>query len=115
MIYKQYEYWGVCTEQVKSVLGALYARYIVSAMERNCYPRSGMNHRDRKGFVKKLFMDTLFLDLVPFGKSQDSKALSVALSILKSKNTAILLCFGRGVYFCKRKLPIFFTKVRSKR
>ena len=52
MIYKQYEYWGMCTEQVKSVLGALYARYIVSAVERNCDPRSGMNHKDRKDFVK---------------------------------------------------------------
>ncbi|MDD4700246.1 MAG: glycosyltransferase, partial [Oscillospiraceae bacterium] len=48
MIKDQYVAWGLYTNKVRNILGNIYCRYIFSALQRNCDPRSDMRHKDRK-------------------------------------------------------------------
>lgn len=115
MIYDQYQYWNLCDAAVCQVLGALYGRYILSALERNCDKRAGMNHRQRCLWCKVLFEETLFGELIPVACAEESKALVVLLVVLRQKNTRICLMMGRAVYVIRKYLPMMYSKVKSGR
>ena len=115
MIYDQHVYWNLCTKEVKQVLGGLYGRYIVSALERNCDKRSGMDHQQRYMFCRALFCQGLFEDLIPVAKADESRTLKIALRLLKWKRTMLCLLMGRGIYIVRHGFPILYSKVKSGR
>lgn len=115
MLFDQYTYWNLCGEEVREILGSLYARYILSALQRNCDKRSEMNHAKRYRWCRGLFSQGLFNELIPIAKAKDSKALSLLLLFLRWKKTFICLAMGRSVYIIKNKLPMFYSKVKSGR
>ena len=115
MLYEQYRYWNLCTDEVKEILGSLYVRYILSTLQRNCDRRSGMTHADRYKWCRGLFGQELFNALVPFAKSSGSKSLKLAISLLRAKSAIWCLAMGRAVYVIREKLPMFYTKVKSGR
>ena len=114
-LYEQCTYWKADTEENRQILGSLYGRYILSAMERNCDPRSGMSHRDRKDWCRKLFVDPLFLDLVMDAKASDSRMLKIALRILRTRSRFLCLSFARAIHIARNQFPIFYSKVKAGR
>lgn len=115
MIFDQYEYWGICTQEVRCVLGSLYARYILSALQRNCDKRSNMTHAMRYKWCRGLFSQGLFNELIPGARARDSRALAVMLVFLRWKKTMICLAMGRIVHIIRNRLPIIYSKIKSGR
>ncbi len=114
-LFRQHLYWGICTEEVKEILGSLYGRYILSALERHCDHRSGMNTIQRLKWCRRLFKQGLFSELIPEAKAEDSRTLSVALVFLRRKSAWLCLLMGRGIYIVRKYLPIIYSKVKSGR
>ncbi|MDY5845398.1 MAG: glycosyltransferase family 2 protein [Bariatricus sp.] len=114
LIYNQYQYWKLCTDDIKGVLAALYTRYIFSALQRNCDKRAKLTYEGRKSWVRKLYKDKLFEELIPYGKT-DAKLLKILLIILQKKQMAAVLIMGRCIFICKEKLPMIFSVAKQKR
>lgn len=114
LIYNQHKYWNMCDEDVKATLAMLYTRYIFSALQRNCDKRSGMSHSDRKNWIKSLYGEPLFNEIIPYGKAQ-SKMLLVMMSLLKNKMANASLLLGRIIFLVKNKLPMIFSRVKQSR
>ena len=115
MLFDQFSYWGICTEAVRSVLGSLYARYILSALERNCDRRSGMNHAQRYKWCKGVFAQGLFNELIPMARAKESVTLRTALMLFRWKKAIPCLMMGRGIYMVRRFLPMVYSRVKSGR
>lgn len=115
MLFDQYMYWSMCTEDVRRVLGSLYGRYILSALERNCDKRAQMTYIDRYRWCKRLFRQKLFNELIPCAKAEDSKALSIALLLLRRKMPLLCLMMGRGVHIIRSRMPMIYSRVKSGR
>lgn len=115
LLLEQYRYWGLVTIEVKRILGSLYARYILSALQRNCDKRAKMTHSMRYKWCKGVFGQELFRVLIPEAEEKDSKTLGFALKFLRGKHTMGCLALGRLIYIAKNKLPIFYSKVKSGR
>lgn len=115
LLSRQHIYWGLYTEEVKGILGSLYGRYILSALERNCDKRSGMKTIHRVHWCRRLFEQKLFQELIPEAKAEDSKMLAAALKILQRKKVWLCLLMGRGIYVVRKGLPMIYSKAKSGR
>ena len=115
MLYDQYEAWDMLDLGVKEILGSLYARYILSALQQNCDPKANMSHRQRKNFCKALFAQKLYRNLIPCAQAKDSKALQIVLAALRLNKAGVCLLMGRAVYVIRKKLPMLYSKVKSGR
>jgi glycosyltransferase involved in cell wall biosynthesis len=114
LLKSQYEGWGMYDESVKQALGAVYARFILSALERNCDKRANRSLEARKSFVKKLLTDELYLELMPYAKPEGRLA-RAAFRVLKSKNVAAILLLGRTVHTVNSRLPFLFARAKQSR
>lgn len=115
MLFDQFSYWEICTEEIRSVLGSLYARYILSALERNCDKRSGMNHALRYKWCRAVFAQGLFNELIPVARAKESLALRIALVLFRYRRAMLCLMMGRGIYIVRKFLPMVYSKVKSGR
>lgn len=115
MLFEQFSYWNICTEELRGTLGSLYARYILSTLERNCDKRSGMNHAQRYKWCKAIFAQGLFNELIPVARAKESVTLRVALMLFRWKRAILCLMMGRGIYVVKKCLPMVYSKVKSGR
>lgn len=115
LLLDQYKYWNLCSREIKAVLGGLYGRYILSALQRNCDRRSGMSHAMRYKWCRALFCDGLFCELMPHAKAKESRALNLVLKLLRRENAFLCLFMGRGVYMIRNKLPMIYSRAKSKR
>ena len=108
--------WGVLDARAKGILGSLYARYILSTLERNCYAvPEGFGHKGRVAWVRGTFEDPLFNELVPAAQAHDSKALSVCAAVLKGKRAGLAVALGRLIYLVHHASYGAYTKIRSGR
>ena len=114
-MWEQMKYWGEDTEETKAILGALYGRYILSTLQRNCDKRAQMNLTARKAWCKKLYKDELYNTLIPSGRAEDSTALRIFLWLLRNKCTLACLGMGRIVQVVRTGLPQLYSKTKSKR
>ncbi len=115
ILFEQFSYWEICTPEICSILGSLYARYILSALERNCDNRSGMNHAQRYRWCSTVFGQGLFNELIPKARAKESRALSFALTLFQLKKVLPCLIMGRGIYIIRRCMPMIYSKVKSER
>lgn len=115
MLYEQQKYWHTDTAETCAILGSLYGRYILSALERNCDKQAEMTHKDRAKFCKDVFADELFKSLIPKAKARDSKALKVTLACLNQKSVFFCTMLGRAVHIVRGSLPMLYSKVKSNR
>ena len=115
MLYDQQKYWGRDTEEVRSILGSLYGRYILSALERNCDKRAKMGRRERKSFCKEVFGDPLFRRLISPAAARDSRMLALALQCMKRRSVFLCTSFGRAVHIVRTYFPMVYSKVKSER
>lgn len=114
LIFRQYQYWELCDERVKAVLGALYTRYIFSALQRNCDKRAKMSFGGRRKWTKLLLEEPLVKELIPYAQS-DGKLLEIMITLLKSRSISGITMLGRVIYICKNRLPMLFAVLKQKR
>lgn len=115
MLLAQLQYWGTDDRQSCAVLGGLYGRYILSALERNCDKRSGMTLSERRKFCREVFRDPLFDRLLPVAEARDSKVLKLVLKCLNSRSVLLCTAMGRAVHVIRNGLPVLYTKTKSGR
>lgn len=114
LLYEQQKSWGLLNDTVKETLGALLARYVLSALERNCEAESNMGRADRRRWCRDCFEDPLFCELIPYARST-SVALKACLVLLKAKNIGASLVLGRLIHCAKHSGGQTFVKVKSSR
>lgn len=114
MILNQYKTWNLCDDNVKKALADIYARYIFSALQRNCDNRSKMTHKDRKEWLKKIFFEELWLELSPY-LTLNMSLQGILSRLLKMNSTILCLSAGRFIYIVKEKLPMIFSMAKVKR
>lgn len=114
MIFDQLKGFGVLTKEARSDLGSIFARYILSAVQRNCDKRAKKNFKERKKFIHKIYKDRLFLELIPYTHPQNLLVKIVVL-LLKMRSVILLELLGRCVSLIKNKMPILFSKIKQNR
>lgn len=110
----QQESWGLLDAEVKSVLGGLFARYILSALERTFDPRANMGDGDRRAWLREVFADDMFNELVPLADG-GSAILKASLVPIKAKNASALIAFGALIHFIRNRSLWLYTAVKQKR
>lgn len=100
MLRNQLDSWGLLDANAKATLGALYARYILSALERNKQKESGMSGSAQKEWLQGVFADELFNELVPSAQA-DSQALRLCLKPLQQRNASKCLALGGAIHAAK--------------
>lgn len=113
-IYNQYERWEALTDSVKNILANIFVRYIFSALQRNCDKRSGMKFYGRYSWVRSLYKDDLFCELIPYARS-DNRLLKVMVKLLKGRHTILLMITGKFIFYVKNKMPLFFSCIKQNR
>lgn len=115
MLRDQQESWGFLTDDSKGILGGLFARYILSALERNCEPESNLNHSQRVSWCNQLFKDPLFQELIPCAQA-DSFILRVCVKVLQHNNASISVALGQMIHEAKHGLlHNLFVKIKASR
>lgn len=115
MLRNQLDSWGLLDANAKATLGALYARYILSALERNKQRESGMSGPVQKEWLQGVFADELFNELVPSAQA-DSQALRLCLKPLQQRNAAKCLALGGAIHAAKNgALHNVFVKLKAGR
>lgn len=109
MLRNQLESWGLLSLEAKGVLGGLFARYILSALERNHQTESGMGYSQQIQWCDALFSDPLFRELIPCATAE-SFPLKMCLNFLRKKNARSCVCLGSIIHNMKngvlhRKFP----------
>lgn len=113
MLYDQHVYWDLCTPAVKRIIGNLYVRYTLSALQRNCDRRAHMCHRQRKEWLQVQYASTLYKTLIDFA-APENKLLGIFASLFRKKSVGMALMCARTVYIIKNKMPIVFAKLKQK-
>lgn len=114
LLVDQQKAWGLWNDESRAALGSLYARYIVSALERNNDPRAHMLGSDKKAFVGTLYESKLFNELIPYAQAS-SPFLNVAYQPLKRKSIAGALAIGKTVHVAKQSASGALRKIKAKR
>jgi glycosyltransferase involved in cell wall biosynthesis len=114
LLYKQLESWNVLDSAARATLGALYGRYALSALERQCNKQENLTRKERRACCKKLYEDALFEELIKCARVQ-SVTLKVCLFVLKTRNITASLALARIVHFAHTHAYQLFTRARSER
>ena len=114
LLYNLYEKWECCDEKVKTILAGLYARFTLSAIQRNCSQESKMSMGDQKAWIENVFRDSLFLNLVD-SMIPNSHSMQIFMYALKKRIVWLSLAIGRGVFWVKNEFPIVFAKFKEAR
>ena len=88
---------GIPKEQIEKALSKRFARYIYSALSRNCDKRSKLNFRERKDFIETLFKSDMYKKLI---ETYNCNFTLNGLMIfpLKHKSVNLLSLLGRMIY-----------------
>lgn len=114
LLVDQQKAWGLWNDESRAILGSLYARYIISALERNNDPRAHMLGSDKKAFVGTLYESKLFNELIPYAHAS-SPFLDAAYQPLKHKSIAGALALGKAVHATKQSASGVLQKIKAKR
>lgn len=114
LLVDQQKAWGLWNDESRAALGSLYARYIISALERNNDPRAHMLGSDKKAFVGTLYESKLFNELIPYAQAS-SPFLNAAYRPLKRKSIAGALAIGKTVHTAKQSASGVLQKIKAKR
>lgn len=114
LLVDQQKAWGLWSDESRAILGSLYARYIISALERNNDPRAHMLGSDKKAFVGTLYESKLFNELIPYAQAS-SPFLNAAYQPLKRKSIAGALAIGKTVHTAKQSASGALQKIKAKR
>ena len=114
LLYKQLESWNVLDSAARATLGALYGRYALSALERQCNKQENLTHKERRARCKELYKDALFEEMIKCARAQ-STSLKMCLFVLTTRNITASLALARIIHFVHTHAYPLFTHVRSER
>ena len=114
LLCEQQKNWNHFGEYEKSILARLYARYILSALSRNCDKRANMNHAKRKQWIQSVFADSLFIELIPSAQP-NGVTMKLLLHILQKKSVSLSLLVGRVIFFVQNQMRSVFVQLKQKR
>ena len=107
--------WGVFDERARGILGALYARYVMSTLERMHSDGRQRGKATKLAWVCAIMRDPLYAELISCAQPRDSRFLRAGVRVLQSGNAGRCLMLGRAIA-CARKYGYkMFTKARSER
>jgi glycosyltransferase involved in cell wall biosynthesis len=109
------KFWGVLDLEAEEILGALYGRYVISAMTRNCDPAASMTAEDRVHWIENLFDRPRYNELMLHAKAKSSLVLTVCLLALKSKSPYISMLLARLIYLVKKVALPVYQQIKSAR
>lgn len=110
----QYIYWGMFTKEIRRELAVIYTRYIMSALQRNCDPKSNMTLKKRICWIRRLYEQTLFQELIPHGRPKNL-LVRIFHWCLNRHKTFLILFLGRIIYIVKSRMPGIFNVVQKNR
>lgn len=113
MLLEVYHDWDMCTEEIKVTLANIFARYIFSALQRNCDRRSEMDARARREFLKSVFQEETFKELAPFINAGGYAG--ILYRGLKKQRIGFCLLSARIIYIVKERMPVIFAAAKQKR
>lgn len=108
-----YREWGL-EEQAAGVLAPIYARYALSALQRNCDPQAGMTHSARRAFVKEMFASPLYGNIAPYLKKRSGLG-ALPGKVIAMKSPSLCLAAGRAVYIISTRMQGLFVKLIGER
>ncbi len=108
-----YEAWGMKDEAAK-VCAPIYARYALSALQRNCDPRAEMNFSRRRQFAKDMVGTKLFRDMAPYLRKRSGLG-ALPGKLIAMGNSLLCLAAGRGIYFLNTKMQGLYVKLIGER
>ncbi len=114
LLYEQQCAWGTADQSTKSTLAGIYTRYLFSALSRNCDKRAEMNHSKRKQWLKTVYDEPLFNELMPHS-APTGTLLKIMSGILKKKRIFSALFLGRTIFLVQNKLQGLFVKAKQVR
>ncbi|MBE5969360.1 MAG: glycosyltransferase family 2 protein [Lachnospiraceae bacterium] len=95
-------------------ISLIYARYLLSAISRNCDKRSGMDASGQRKWLENVFESPLFCKLSNYMNSDNPK-LEKIVSAFKNKDISKSLRYGKMAYFVKTKCSKIFSKLKQNR
>lgn len=110
---KLYAEWGM-KEQAVRALAPIYARYALSALQRNCDPQAEMTHEERRKFVRDMLESELYKEFSPQLK-QGGGLGALPGKLIGMKNEAVCLFAGRMVYIVSTKMRGLFVRLSGRR
>ena len=113
MMYDLYDGWGM-REQAEDVLAPIYARYVLSALHRNCDPSAQMTGKMRREFVKALTDSRLFCIFAPCLKRRRGVG-ALSGRVIAMGNPTLCLLAGRGLYVLSTKMQGLFIRLIGER
>ena len=106
---------GALDKEARETLGALFARYILSALERTYAPEAHMDAAQRRSWCAEVFGDELFGELVSNGRSRYSRSLAACLALLKTRNVNAALAMGKAIHLIRSHSTTLYAKAKSGR
>ena len=107
--------WDVFDDEAMAVLGGLYCRFIVSALERTYFKGESWTHAERCSWLDGMRESELYGMLVPRASSGGSKTVRLAIGAVRSASNFRTLAFARATYFAHTHSYELFTRLRSRR
>lgn len=108
-----YKEWGGLGKKEVNILGNIYIRYILSALSRNCDPKSRMNKKDRKEWIQSLFRDELYQETSSKCKPQN-KVYAILQWCINKKYASIIDVIGCIIYVCQTRFYAFYIKKKAR-
>ncbi len=100
-----YDEWNAANDSVLDTLAAIYARYIVSALERLYDPRRGLNAAERRERARRIREQPLYIRLRPHFHG--------AMSLIAG-SSCLALPAGWALHIMHAHLGGLFTRLRAK-
>lgn len=107
--------WDVFDAPTRETLGALYGRFVLSALERSFYPKEAMGRAARLAWAREVLADPLSCELLPCARTQGSRVLALSLSVLRKLDARRAMRLAHLVYLVHTKAYGAFTRLRSGR
>ena len=105
---------GLDTQESRGILGAMYARYLLSAIMQSQDPRAHKSLKERSQWLEQVFSSELAQKLLPQAQSS-SPVTQVAAKVLSCRIVPLGLGLGRGAALVQKAAPSLFSKARYRR
>ena len=114
-LYNLYKEWHEITPEFLSQLGSLYARYILSAVERTYDRRAGILFLRRLSWIRRVYKDWLFQSIVRGAQPRDSLSLYLTIRVMETESAVLLATEGFIVHFVRYYLPKLYIVIKESR
>lgn len=112
MLYDEYQEWGLLNKENEEIFANRLFRYILSALQRNCDKRSGMDFKERKKWMLSMYKDPWICHMLNEVHYNNRLLQALAWAVKKHKKW-IVLSAGRVIYLVKNVFPIFFSRIKQ--